>query len=125
MNRLVQINKLGIRFFRTSPIINSKIYTDTHEWFIKENNTIKIGLANSAIENMSELVYLEYPSSINDNISKDEDIVILESVKSVESIKAPFDCKIVDQNTSLENDLDDINRDPEDVNNWIIEIKEV
>ena len=123
--KILNISRVGIKNLSTSSILKNKIYNDNHEWYIKSNNKVKIGLASSAIENMSELVYLEYPSSVDDTISKDDDIVILESVKSVESIKAPFDCKILDQNTILENDLDEINRDPENVNNWIIEIKEI
>jgi glycine cleavage system H protein len=123
--KILNISRIGIKNLSKSTILKNKIYTDTHEWYIKENNKIKIGLASSAIENMSELVYLEYPLSVDDIVSKDDDIVILESVKSVESIKAPFDCKILDQNTNFETDLDNINQDPEDINNWIIEIKEL
>jgi len=127
MNRIgLNMTKLGVRFLRTTPKLKDKIYTDTHEWLLKTNNKIKIGLSNSAIENMNELIYLEYPCSIDEVVSKDDEIVILESVKSVESIKAPFDCVITDHNTILESDLESINEDPEnDSLNWIIEIKEI
>ena len=45
----------------------------------------------------------------------------MESVKATDSIKAPFDCKIIENNTSLEDDLDILNTDTE--NTWIIKIE--
>ena len=47
---------------------------------------------------------------------------MLESVKATDSIKAPFDCVLIENNHELEDDQELINKDPE--NTWIIKISE-
>ena len=47
---------------------------------------------------MGKIVYVEFLVNKNENVSKDEELVLLESVKAVANIKAPFDCIIKDIN---------------------------
>ena len=46
-----------------------------------------------------------------------------ESVKSVETLVAPFDCIVLENNVKLENDLEVINLDAESDNSWILKLK--
>ena len=74
---------------------------------------------------MGELVYLEFNNSPDDYIKKDEELVIIESVKSVQILGAPFDCKIIDNNLDLEESLESINTNPEcEENSWLVKIEE-
>lgn len=135
MNRIVStvrnINKLitSSVYYRQSSYIlkknmSTKVYTETHEWNIKNNNIITVGLSNYAMKELGEVVYLEFPSEIKDKLELGDDIVIIESVKAADSIKAHSDLKIIDLNFDLENNLDKLNEEPENENtSWIAKIQ--
>ena len=54
-------------------------------------------------------------------------MVIIESIKAAESIEAPYDCILLENNNLLEDNLDNtINLDPEcEDNSWIVKIKKL
>jgi glycine cleavage system H protein len=110
-----------IRNFKTSPVIRKKIYTESEEWILKNKNSYDIGITYNAIEKLSELVYIEFLNEQGSKVLKDDDLVIVESVKATDSIKAPFDCVILDNNIEIENSLDLINKNPEET--WIIKVQ--
>ena len=96
--------------------MSTKVYTETHEWKLEYNNIITIGLSNYAIEELGEVVYLEFPNEINDELYSGDDLVIIESVKASDSIKVDSNIKIIDLNLDLENNLDKLNEEPENEN---------
>lgn len=110
-----------IRKLSTSRVFFNKEYTPNEEWLLHNNKLTTIGITKTAIEQLGDVVYIEYLFEKGDYVKKDEEIVVIESVKSTESIKAPFDNIIVDNNEELEIDLTDLNQDPE--NTWIIQIE--
>ena len=137
MNRLIK-PKL-FRHITYKPVINNircisnsipKLdteYTKNEEWSNynnkNKNNNIKIGLNQNAIEQLGEIVYIDFPYDIDDKINENDDLVFIESVKATESIKAPFDCIIKDINNDLEDNLDQLNGSPECIeNSWLIKI---
>ena len=137
MNRLVK-PKL-FRHITYKPVINNiryisnsipKLdteYTKNEEWINynnkNKNNNIKIGLNQNAIEQLGEIVYIDFPYDIDDKINENDDLVFIESVKATESIKAPYDCIIKDINNDLEDNLDQLNGSPECIeNSWLIKI---
>lgn len=97
-----------------------KQYLPTEEWVLNKNNIFHIGLSKNATNQLGEIIYLEYQFNKEDIIKENEEIVILESVKATDSIKAPFDCVLIENNDNLEDDQESINKDPE--NTWIIKI---
>lgn len=108
---------------------NSNIkYTETHEWILNERDCTKVGLSNTAIEQLGELVYLDFISNKGDIIKKNEELVAIESVKAVDSINAPYDCVVLGVNTNLEDPeyLINLSNNPECTDsNWIIKIDEI
>ena len=114
----------SLRSFNKVPIkkLSQNIeYTPTHEWIYYHRDYIKMGLTQKAIDQMTEIIYLENHFKKGDVLKKDQELVIIESVKSVEAIKAPFDCIVLGINKDLEKDLDNLNKTPECINNnWIV-----
>jgi glycine cleavage system H protein len=105
---------------------SSKIYnTKTNEWYLKKDNYVKIGLTKKAIEDLNEIVYIEFPNSEHDIIDKDAELVLIESIKAVGSVNAPVNStEIIEHNLDLEENLDMLNKNPEDeTNSWLIKIK--
>ena len=101
-----------------------KTYLPNNEWLSEENGIYKIGIDKEGAEKMGELVYIDYNNNPEDVVSEDEDIVFLESVKAVDSIKAPFDCIILENNEALVDNPSIVNNDSEcEENSWIIKFK--
>ena len=124
LNRFIPriVRKLNNRLLTQSSIIfNKKEYLPNEEWLLHSDKYTKVGISQSAKDQLDELVYLEFQFEPNNTVNKDDELVVLESVKATESINAPFDCVLVDNNTELDDNLESINNNPEDT--WIVKIK--
>jgi glycine cleavage system H protein len=105
---------------------NKKEYTDSDEWLYHTKESTRLGLTTKAIEEMTELVYIEFIFNNGDIIKENEEVVIIESVKAATYIKAPFDCVLLQNNIDHEDDLINVNSDPENIDtSWIIEIDKI
>ena len=93
-----------LRYARMSAALyNKRVYTDTDEWIHHTNGgEAQIGITANAIEQLNEVVYIEYQLEPGDKAEKGDDLVIIESVKATEAIQAPFDMVLVENNESLE-----------------------
>jgi len=108
----------------TRPLPNNKDYTENYEWLVKCGDYYKMGLSAKAIEELSEIVYVEFEPE--DTYKKDELIVIIESVKAVSDIKAPYDCQIIEKNSQLVDDFDTLNSNPEcEEQSWILKLQKI
>ena len=104
---------------------STKTFTKTNEWYLKQDNCIKIGLTKKAIDELNEIVYIEFPNSETDIIDNKSELVIIESVKAIGYINSPdYKTEIIEHNYNLESNLDMLNENPEDeTNSWLIKIK--
>ena len=128
LRRLTQINKNITRFIHTTPVLHKMIYTETHEWIYEEVDCTKIGLSKIAIEQLGELVYIDFEVEKGNTVNENEDLVTVESVKAVEAVRSPYDCVILGINTNLEDTdfLEELSKNPECVeNNWLIKIDKI
>lgn len=116
--------KLTTRQFHITPPLRNKVYTKNYEWLLDCGDYYKMGLSTKAIEELSEIVYVEFESE--DTYKKDELIVIIESVKAVSDIKAPYDCQIIEKNSPLVDNFETLNSDPEcEENSWILKLRKI
>ena len=65
-------------------------YTNDHEWALAEDGTLKIGITAHAAEQLGDVVFIELPEE-GTEVSKDDEIVVIESVKAASDILAPPD----------------------------------
>jgi glycine cleavage system H lipoate-binding protein len=105
-----------------SSISNPKIYKNiSQEWYYPEKNIIKIGLTDNIIE---DILFIDVEEI--DIYNKGDDMVYIENTKIVSSIEALFDCELDEINTELFENLDILNKDPENTDtSWIIKIRPV
>lgn len=96
-------------------------YTDTHEWIKIQGNTAIIGITDHAQSQLTDIVFVELPE-IGKEIKKEDELCIVESVKSVTEIYAPISGKIVNVNKHLEETPETINESPYD-EGWLVEIE--
>lgn len=103
---------------------NTKIYTENHDWLLDCGKYYKLGISNQALEELSEVIYVEfYPET---NYELDDTMVAIESVKAVADIRAPFNCEIIEKNEALEEDYSCLNENPEcEHSSWILKLKKL
>ena len=121
LRRLASTSKLARNLTRPPPKFNRE-YLPNEEWIKRFDNGAHFGITKEAVEQMGEIVFLEYSNKPGDFVSKSNELAVIESVKSVQILEAPFDCIILENNISLEECLESLNEDPE--NTWILNLEE-
>jgi len=96
-------------------------YTEEHEWLRAEGDAYVVGITEHATTQLGDLVFVELPE-VGTIVSKDDEIVVIESVKAASDIMAPVDGEIVDVNTDLADDPSLANSDPLG-KGWFFKIK--
>ena len=86
-------------------------YTEEHEWLLKEGDTVTVGITEHAAEQLGDLVFVELPE-VGTEVSKDDEVVVIESVKAASDILAPLNGKIVEVNDAIVEDPSLVNSDP-------------
>ncbi len=75
-------------------------YTEEHEWLRIEGDVVVVGITEHATSQLGDIVFVELPD-VGTTVTKDEEIVVIESVKAASDIMAPIDGEIVEVNTPL------------------------
>jgi glycine cleavage system H protein len=75
-------------------------YTEEHEWLRPEDDLIVVGITEHATTQLGDIVFVELPE-VGATVTKDDEIVVIESVKAASDILAPLDGEIVEVNTAL------------------------
>ena len=101
------------------------LYAETHEWVrVDEAGGVKVGtvgITAFAVEQLTDLVYLELPS-VGTQVSAGEEFGEVESVKAVSSLYSPVTGEITEVNTGLPDNLDDLSSSPFN-DGWILKVK--
>lgn len=101
------------------------LFAETHEWVHvsqEEGNQIAtVGISAFAVEQLTDLVYLELTDPGTALTSGDE-FGEVESVKAVSSLYSPVTGEIVEVNTGLADQLETLNDNPYD-GGWMIKVK--
>ena len=112
-----------VRYARMSAALyNKRIYTDSEEWIHHTNGgQAQIGITKNAIEQLGDIVYIEYQLEPGEKAKKGDDIIFVESVKATEAIHAPFDLVLVENNEALTDSLTELNETPEET--WLVKVE--
>ena len=86
-------------------------YTEDHEWLRVEGDVVVVGITEHAAEQLGDVVFVELPET-ETQVSKGDDIVVIESVKAASDIVAPVDGEIVEVNDDLADNPGLVNEDP-------------
>lgn len=101
------------------------LYAETHEWVhISEEGgakTATIGISAFAVEQLTDLVYMELPEVGNEVVAGSE-FGEVESVKAVSPLYSPIGGEIIDVNSELADKLETLGEDPYGAG-WIIKVK--
>ncbi|MEJ2019216.1 MAG: glycine cleavage system protein GcvH [Maritimibacter sp.] len=96
-------------------------YTEEHEWLEEADGIVTVGITAHAAEQLGDVVFVELPE-VGTSISKDDEIVVIESVKAASDILAPLDGEIVEVNAAIVDEPSKVNEDPEG-EAWFFKVK--
>lgn len=86
-------------------------FTEEHEWLREEDGLIVVGITEHAAEQLGDVVFVELPET-DTEVSKDDEVCVIESVKAASDILAPIDGEIVEVNEALVDEPGKVNEDP-------------
>ena len=96
-------------------------YTEEHEWLRVEDDLVVVGITEHASEQLGDIVFVELPE-VGTTVTKDDEVVVIESVKAASDILAPIDGEIVEVNEALADEPAKVNDDPLE-GGWFFKIK--
>ena len=86
-------------------------FTEEHEWLRVEGELVVVGITAHASSQLGDIVFIELPEE-GTTVSKDDEIVVIESVKAASDILSPLDGEIVEINEMLVDEPSKVNDDP-------------
>lgn len=101
------------------------LYADTHEWVLVEDQDAAkiatVGISKFAVEQLTDLVYIELPS-VGTETQSGKEFGEVESVKAVSPLYSPVDGEVVEVNESLKDALETLNDDAYS-GGWMIKVR--
>lgn len=86
-------------------------FTEEHEWLRVEGDIVVVGITSHAAEQLGDVVFVEMPEE-GTEVTKDDEVCVIESVKAASDILAPIDGEIVEVNEPLVDEPGKVNEDP-------------
>ncbi|NNE51161.1 MAG: glycine cleavage system protein GcvH [Sulfitobacter sp.] len=87
-------------------------FTEEHEWLREDGDEMIVGITAHAAEQLGDVVFVELPEE-GTTVSKDDEVVVIESVKAASDILAPVDGEITEVNSALTDNPGMVNEDPQ------------
>ena len=89
------------------------LYSQDHEWVLREDNLATVGISEFAQEELGEIAFVELPD-VGDVVQQGQAVCSVDSLKSTSEIYAPVSGTVVRINESLsqEKNCGLINSDP-------------
>lgn len=96
-------------------------FTEEHEWLRVEDDLVVVGITQHASEQLGDIVFVELPE-VGTTVAKDDEVVVIESVKAASDILAPIDGEITEVNEALTDNPTKVNDDPTG-DGWMFKLK--
>lgn len=87
------------------------LYTDKYTWVRVEENTVTVGLTDFGLSMTKEIVYIDLPGE-GQEVKKDDDLAIVESIKWSGHVVSPVSGKVVEVHRELFDEPSKMNKDP-------------
>lgn len=97
-------------------------YTKSHEWIRVEGNTGTVGITSFAIEELTDLTYLQIDAQVGKTLAKGAVLGVVESVKGTSEIYMPVGGKVVAVHGDLKNKLEDLMKNPYQAG-WMVKLE--
>jgi len=96
-------------------------YSKEHEWVRLDGERAVVGITDHAQSELGDVVYVELPE-VGKAFEREGALAVVESVKAVSDVYAPFSGKVLEVNEKLNDAPETINESPHD-EGWIAVVK--
>ncbi len=96
-------------------------YAPSHEWASLANGLCTIGITKFAVDQLTDVVYIELPE-VGEQVEAGDSFGEIESVKAVSDLYAPVGGEVVEVNQALIKDPTVVAQDPYG-KGWMVKIK--
>ena len=96
-------------------------YTPSDEWARLDGDTVTIGVTAFAVEQLTDVTYLELPS-VGKTLDKGQEFGVIESVKATSNLYAPVAGTVTAVNAAAVADTNLVTADPFGAG-WLVKIK--
>lgn len=87
-------------------------FRTSHEWVrVEEDGTVTVGISDHAQDLLGDIVFVELPD-IGSQISSEDEVAIVESVKAASDVYAPISGEVIEVNELLLDTPETINESP-------------
>ena len=100
---------------------NDVKYTNEHEWIRVEGDIAYVGITDYAQEQLGDIVFVDIPT-VGETLEANETFGTIEVVKTISDLFLPVAGEVLEQNESLEENPELVNKDPYG-EGWLIKIK--
>lgn len=108
-------------FMAEAQVPNNLLYTEEHEYVLREGDEIVVGITDYAQGELSDIVFVELPE-VGSAFTKMEPFGTIEAVKAVSELYTPVGGEVVAVNDALADDPAVVNRDPYG-EGWMVRIR--
>ena len=96
-------------------------YTNEHEWIRVEGDMAYVGITDYAQEQLGDIVFVDIPT-VGESLEANETFGTSEVVKTISDLFLPVAGEVIEQNESLEENPELVNKDPYG-EGWLIKMK--
>ena len=96
-------------------------YAPTHEWAKRDGDVVTVGVTAFAVEQLTDVTYLELPK-VGKTCKAGDEFGVIESVKSTSSLYAPVAGEVIEVNDAAAKDTAVVNADPFG-GGWMVKFK--
>ena len=86
-------------------------YTREHEWVRVEGKKGRVGITGYAVSQLGDVVFVELPKG-GKGLRQMEPFGVVESVKAVSDLYSPVSGRVLEVNSTLESQPEQVNSDP-------------
>lgn len=101
--------------------LDSLRYAKSHEWAAVADGVATVGITRFAVDQLTDVTYLELPK-VGKAVKPGDEIGVIESVKSTSAIYSPVAGEVVAVNDSAVKDTGLINEDPYE-KGWFVKVR--
>src|SRR5712691_9830301 len=95
-------------------------YTKDHEWIELSGDRGRIGITDSAQQQLGDVVYIDFPE-VGAKLKQGQSFGTIESVKAVSELYSPVSGEVLEVNTALKDKPEVVNSNPH--GSWMIVLK--
>ncbi len=100
---------------------NDRKYTETHEWFMIDGDTVTMGITQYAAEELTDITYVELPDP-GTSLGVGDAIGEVESVKATSELFSSVAGEVIEINTALADQPELVNSDAFE-EGWMVRIR--